>query len=257
MTTHFRYFVLALTTSAASALVLAGPVCMVCGQSSRPIELIAPMNVAENPTSQKDEQSPEEHTDAQRNILLQWLDEELYSHVLFRADDINELRSEIESLSPTALDAYLQQTERLRELMRTDDWLRTNRFFSYYRSLDGVLTPEQQDELAEGAANLPPRTVVRIMRTLMEQYDRLQTAAHASTAQNQATSALRANVIADQDRMREYALQQAASRNGRNYFAPYRTVATVRRDRYHVPGPLITSRGMARLVVYRNLWYGR
>jgi hypothetical protein len=255
MTEHLQGFSV---RRAAIATVVAGVLAPTAvAQPANAIELLPPINLEQDASAPAQELTADELADEQRNALLQWLDEELYNHVLFRPSDIDELRSKIDALSPTALEAYTLQTDRLRELMRTEDWLHTNKFFSYYRTLETVLSPEQAEEVATGAAKLPPATIVRIMRDLIERYDRLQMANEASTRQSQATVTLRGNVIADQDRMRQYALQQAANRNSRNYFAPYRAVGTVRRDLYRVPGPLITSRGMARLVVYRNLWYGR
>jgi hypothetical protein len=87
-----------------------------------------------------DDMSEGERADLQRNALLQWLDEELYYHILFRPSDIDELRGRIEGMSPTALDAYVRQTDRLRELMHTQEWQIVNRFYGYYKSLDPILT---------------------------------------------------------------------------------------------------------------------
>jgi hypothetical protein len=198
----------------------------------------------------------EERSDQQRNELLRWLDEELYYHVLFRPADVDDLRIRIDEMSPTALDEYFRQTARLRELMQTQEWQIVNRFYGYYRSLDEVFTPEQREELARGPARLMPQDLMRLMNVLVDRYLKSQDAKQASQLQRQSSMATRANFLADQDRMRTYALQSAANRANRNYFAGYTPGSRViRRDQYRVPGPLITSREMARLVVFRNLWY--
>jgi hypothetical protein len=163
-------------------------------------------------------------------------------------------------MSPTAIDQYFDQTARLRELMQTEEWQIVNRFFGYYRSLDALFTPDEREQLARGPARLPPPTLMRLMNVLVDRYLSSQTAAAASQAQRQSALTTRANFLADQDRMRTYALQSAANRSNRNYFGVAANTTgsrVIRRDQYRVPGPLITSREMARLVVFRNLWYGR
>lgn len=214
----------------------------------------------EQATSAAEEAAPsamlEERADQHRNELLRWLDEELYYHVLFKPADVDELRTRIDEMSPTALDEYYRQTARLRELMQTQEWQIVNRFYSYFRSLDDVFTPEQRQELARGPARLMPQDLMRLMNVLVDRYLKSQNAMAASQLQRQSSMATRANFLADQDRMRTYALQSAANRANRNYFAGYTPGSRViRRDQYQVPGPLITSREMARLVVFRNLWY--
>jgi hypothetical protein len=202
----------------------------------------------------------EERAEQLRHELLRWLDEELYYHVLFKPADVDELRSRINEMSPTAIDQYFDQTARLRELMQTEEWQIVNRFFSYYRSLDEQFTPQQREELARGPARLTPQTLMRLMNVLVDRYLKSQTATTASQLQRQSSMATRANFLADQDRMRTYALQSAANRSNRNYFLAGGNTPgarVIRRDQYRVPGPLITSREMARLVVFRNLWYGR
>lgn len=198
-------------------------------------------------------------TDQKRNALMRWLDEELYYHVLFKPADIDSLRGRIDGMSPTAIDAYYDQTERLREIMKTQEWQTVNRYFGYFRSLDSFFALEQQKELERGAGALAPRAVMRLMNVLVDQYLRMQSEAAASNLQRQSAASTRANFLADQDRMRQVALQQAASRSNRNYFASYAPTSgsrVIRRDQYRVPAPLITSRDMARLVVFRNMWYG-
>ena len=199
--------------------------------------------------------SESDRADWERNALLQWLDEELYYHILFRADDVEALRGRIESMSPTALNEYYRQTERLRELMHTQEWQIVNRFYSYYKSIDPFLTPQQQELLARGPATLPPQTIMRVMNALVDQYLRQQANNRASQLQRESVLATRSNFIADQDRMRRYALERTGGRNVGDYFAASRTgTGVIRRDQYRVPGPLITSRQMASLVVWRNLW---
>lgn len=200
--------------------------------------------------------SAEERSDQQRNQLLRWLDEELYYHVLFKPADVDELRARIDEMSPTALDEYYRQTARLRELMQTQEWQIVNRFFGYFRSLDHVFTPEQREQLAPGPARLTPQDLMHLMNLLVDRYLDSQNATAAAQRQQQSSLATRANFLADQERMRNYALQSAANRANRNFFASARPGSqTIRRDQYRVPRPLITSREMASLVVYRNLWY--
>jgi hypothetical protein len=198
----------------------------------------------------------DERADQQRNQLLRWVDEELYYHVLFQPADVDQLRTRIDEMSPTALDEYYRQTARLRELMQTQEWQIVNRFFGYFRSLDHVFTPEQREQLARGPARLTPQDLMHLMNVLVDRYLDSQNATAASQLQRQSSMATRANFLADQERMRNYALQSAANRANRNYFASARPGSqTIRRDQYRVPRPLITSREMASLVVYRNLWY--
>lgn len=202
----------------------------------------------------------EERAEQLRRELLRWLDEELYYHVLFKPADVDELRSRINEMSPTAIEQYFDQTARLRELMQTEEWQIVNRFFGYYRSLDEQFTPAEREQLARGPARLTPQTLMRLMNVLVDHYLKSQTATAASQLQRQFSMATRANFLADQDRMRTYALQSAANRSNRNYFSAAGSTPgdrVIRRDQYRVPGPLITSREMARLVVFRNLWYGR
>jgi hypothetical protein len=224
--------------------------------ASRAQELIPPAPSFVAATAADGASAAAERADQQRNALMQWLDEELYYHVLFRAADVDELRSRIDAMSPTALEAYFQQTERLRELMHTQEWQTVNRYFSYYKSLDAMFEPEQREALARGAAALPPQEILRLMNVLVDRYLHLQSASVASQLQQQSAASTRANFMADQDRMRQIAVQQAAARSNRNYFTTYaQGTPTVNRGKYAPPPPLVTSRQVAQWMVLRSLWW--
>ncbi len=192
----------------------------------------------------------------QLQAMLRWIDEELIGHVLYRPEDVAALRAHVESLAPASLDAFVQQTDAQRELMRSLEWQAANKFFWHYRTLDSVLTEEQQEQLAVGAATLSPQDIVRLMLSLIDQRARLMALHQASQYQNQLLVATRSSIVADQDRMRRYAMEQASIRNLRNYFPSHQAGAATRRTDYRVPGPLVTSREMARWVVFSG-FFGR
>lgn len=195
------------------------------------------------------------HVQHQRDELLQWLDDDVYGNVLYRPEEVEAMEEHILKLAPASLAAFVRETAHLRNSMKSADWKTANKFFQYYRTLDPVLTKSQQYQLAAGASTLAPRDVERLMRSLIDQRARLLVSSQVSQAQNQALAATRSNFIADQDRMRRYALEQAST-NSRNYFPTHQASVASRRAQYQVPPPLITSRQMAQYMVLRGL-FGR
>jgi hypothetical protein len=191
----------------------------------------------------------------QRDELLQWLDDDVYGNVLYRPEEVEAMEEHILKLAPTSLSAFVRETAHLRNSMKSADWKTANKFFQYYRTLDPVLTKSQQYQLAAGASTLAPRDVERLMRSLIDQRARLLVSSQVSQAQNQTLAATRSNFIADQDRMRRYALERAAT-SSRNYFPAHQAAVASRRAQYQVPPPLITSRQMAQYMVLRGL-FGR
>jgi hypothetical protein len=192
----------------------------------------------------------------QLDQLLHWVDDDLYGNVLYRPEEVEAMEEHIRQLAPTSLEAFYRETAHLRDFMKSADWKAANKFFQYYRTLDPVLTKSQQYQLAAGASTLAPRDVERIMRSLIEQRERLLVSSQVSQVQNQVLATTRSNFIADQDRMRRYALQQAST-SSRNYFPTHHASVASRRGQYQVPPPLITSRQMAQWVVLSSFFGGR
>lgn len=191
-----------------------------------------------------------------RDELLRWVEEDVYGNVLYRPEEVEALDERIRYLAPTPLAALAEETGYLRNVMKSPDWQATNKFFKFYKSLDGVLTKPQQYELAAGASALPPREVERIMRSLIEERLQLLVSHQVSQLQNQVAANTRVNFLADQERMRNYALQQAST-TARNYFPAHQASAPRNRSQYQVPPPLITSRQMAQYVVFSSFFGGR
>jgi hypothetical protein len=202
------------------------------------------------------EAASEPKSDRERHEMLRWINEELVQHVLYGPDDLVALSAHIESLAPASLDAFVQQTAPLRAMIRSPEWQQANTFFQHYRTLDSVLPEDEREQLAAGAARLAPHDVMAIMHTLIDERQRLLALQQASQWQNESLASAQSSIIADQERMRRYALQQAATRNLRNYFPAHQASVAVRRSSYRVPGPLISSRDMARWVVWRG-FFGR
>jgi hypothetical protein len=221
------------------------------------LELAPPASENAGDAAPGEQRDPSEVADQERAILERWLDEELYYHVLFKPADVNALRERVGAMSATELDNYFQQSERLRQVMESPEWQTVNRYYSYFRTLESVFSPEQNAQLAKGPGTLAPPEIMRLMNVLVDQYLKQQAASRASETARQANVQTRTQFVADQERMRQYALQRSTAQGGSTYFAGYTPGSRViRRDQYRVPAPLITSREVAQLMVWRSFWYG-
>lgn len=241
--------------------------------AGRPAASAPPAERANGPATRSAPASPGKAgatAKADRQQLLQWLDQYLTQEVLFRKQDIEALQAKIDKMSPAQLQAWLDETQEIRTKLSSDEWKSTRVWLEGYLAKK-LYSDQETEQFQADVAKLSPSELLQLLKRIEQKHDTIQSiydAQYASavrgqqaqeTARLQAQSRLQwqKNYLKEQDAAKRAAVQRSQMRSNRPFYGQTQAQATGRRRtsrRYDQP--LITSRRAARMAVDRAIYGG-
>jgi hypothetical protein len=174
-----------------------------------------------------------------------------------REEDVVKIRQAIAQMTPSQLEQWLQQTRKLREYVESDEWQQTKQWLRGFLRVQNIYSDKEIEQLRKDILNADAEQMLEILREIQEKHDNLVRMHQASEKGRQLQVQQRNQSVARQ----EAAMRAARSSTSRSVplFGSTAGSSAGRKKSsgYRVPGPLITSRQVARGVVRREVLGGR
>jgi hypothetical protein len=190
--------------------------------------------------------------DARAEALL-WLDKFLTESDLLRKEDVEKIHAAVESMPPSQLESWLEQTKELRAYVQSDAWQRTKRWLREFLRVQNIYSDAELTQLRKEIVNADADKMLEILQKIQTKHDTM-------VWMHQASEKNRAMNVANRDQTRT-APRTAPPTGGGNRplfgGAEGRAASQYKSSKsYRVPGPLITSREVARGTVRREVFGG-
>ena len=196
-----------------------------------------------------------------RQKTLDWIDRFAYEQAFFNKDDVKAIRAKVSNMTPQRLDAWLDQTLEIRQILESERWRQINTWLKDYMSERFDSTPGRIEEFQENAAQKSAPELLELIHRIQREYEaamseiadrRAEIEALHRMARNNAWGRSQQGLIAVTRRSGRQQGPSHVPHYPRTHGAPNRHRHLMRR--YNLP--LITSREVAGLAVRRAV-FGR
>ncbi|MFO7906084.1 MAG: hypothetical protein ACQESR_04145 [Planctomycetota bacterium] len=189
-----------------------------------------------------------------RDTTLLWLDTFLTESGLLRKEDMAKIRAAVSQMSGTQLDQWLEETEPLREFVRSDRWQETKQWLREFLRVQAVYSEEELEELRDDLVQADPSEMLAVLKQIQARHDTL-------VWMQQAVERNRGVAVAERD---AYMAQQATAAKAERASKPRNLplfgaglnqgAGQKPSTGYQVPRSIINSREMARAAVWSDIW---
>jgi hypothetical protein len=157
-------------------------------------------------------------------------------------------------MSPSQLERWLAQTRDLRAYVESEQWQRTKEWLREFLRVQNIYSEAEIQQLRNEIVRADAEQMLAILKRIQSKHDSMLWMQQAAESSRQIALANREMDVAQQQAARAAAQSQTrtaplfgtglagAQRGNRN------------RSGYQVPGPLITSREVARASVWAQTW---
>ena len=206
-----------------------------------------------------------------REEILKWMDQYLTKEVLFRKEDIEALRTKVAQMSPAELQAWLDQSQEIRDRLDSDQWKSTRVWLAGYLPTQ-LYNDREMEQFRQDVGDMSPSDLLELLKRIQQKHNTIQSlydgqfsatvrAEQAATTAKMQTQS-RMGWLQSYEKNQTAAKQAAAKRNQtrstRPLYGRTQAHATTRHTeasrRYNQP--LITSEGAARIAVDRAVYGG-
>lgn len=187
------------------------------------------------------------HADNKQQAL-DWLDEFAKDQVLFEAEDLQRLRSELASATSAEIDEWLERTRESRDWLTSPEWQSTHHWFREFLRVQAMFSEEEIAMFRKRA--------FEAFQSSSEQFNAVLGEVQAQRSALARGSAISARVRESRlDAYRSYRMELERARNSVNFTAqvpsaPYQRQAARSRT-YRTAPPLISSLTVARWSIWR------
>jgi hypothetical protein len=189
-------------------------------------------------------------TDAERKeATLLWLDKYLADSALMSEQNTAKIRQAVEQMSPTQLEQWLQQTAKLREYVESPEWQDTKVWLRSFLRVQNMYSDKEIQQLRNEILNADAQQMLDILERIQAKHESMVWMKQASN---------QARAVELKQRNAAVAKQSAAAskRRGSSASMPLFGQGMAKGKKpskgYRPPGPLITSREVARATVWRE-----
>lgn len=211
---------------------------------------LAPQVAGQTPEGDAPDQGPpksERHEEA-----LRWLDTYLSDAVLLRPEDIAKIREAVAQMTPSQLDQWLAQTEELRAYIVSPQWQRTRRWLSEFLRVQRIYSDEEIEKLRQEVFDADATEMLEIMQRIRAKHESMEWMQNVSERNRQL------DLKARDARATRPAATGSSGRSSRSapLFGSGSSLPSRPSSGYRPPQPLITSRDVARMTTWREVWGG-
>jgi hypothetical protein len=189
-----------------------------------------------------------------REATLQWLDKYLADTVLMSPEGVAKIRDAVAQMSPSQLESWLRQTQQLRTFVESPSWQETKAWLREYLRIQAVYSDEEIQQLRDDIFNADADQLLEILQRIQKKHDTLVWM-HGASQQARASEVQQRNARVAQQASANNAARAARTSN-LPLFGTGSASQQTRSTGYRPPGPLVTSREMARAAVWGGLWGG-
>ena len=191
--------------------------------------------------------------DRQRE-MLDWLDKYITDSDLMPADGVAQIRAAVAQMTPSQLERWLLQTKQLREYVESPQWQDTKKWLRGYLKVQAVYSDKEVQEFREKLFSADAEQMLAMMQKIQAKHESMVWMRQASDKSRQMDVQSRNASVARQDSANN-AARTAASR-AIPLFGDSGGMAKGSKPNsgYSVPGPLVDSRTVAQMAVWRGMW---
>lgn len=209
--------------------------------------------------------------EAARDEILNWLDQYLTKEVLFRKEDIESLRAKVAQMPPSDLQAWMTQSQEIRDTLDGEQWKSTRVWLEGYLPTQ-LYNDREMEQFRKDVGEMSPSDLLELLRRIQQKHDTLQSvydsqyssAVRAKQAQAtaQMNSETRMSWLNSYEKNQSAARKQAAQRNQTRSTRPLYGQTQARASNRHTEAsrrynqPLITSKEAASIAVRRGIYGG-
>jgi alanyl-tRNA synthetase len=190
-----------------------------------------------------------------RDATLLWLDSFLTDSDLLRSEDIAKIREAVRQMSPTQLQQWLEQTRQLREYVEGERWQETRRWLREFMRVQAIYSDQELQALRNEIVQADAQQMLAILKRIQARHDTLVWMHQASDRKRQVEVQERDARMAQQATLAEAARARSATAAAAAAVPGTAGGGAARPSTgFQSPGPLVTSREMARAAVWSELW---
>ena len=184
-----------------------------------------------------------------------WLDRFAVEQVLFRDQDLAQIRKKMIEASPDTAQQWLDETAEVRRKLESPDWQQTRQWLSRFFKVQAIYTDKELDEFHQKVMVATPAELGKIMEEIEARRSSLVSkASDAARLRQQMTEINQAS-------KREQFAQRQAVRLAASQGADFGTTKSTKVNgkpsyatRSASRAPLVSSLGVARWAVFRSMW---
>lgn len=222
----------------------------------------APVLADESPQASAQPSGNQGAGERARREALSWLDRYLSVEVLFREQDMQAIRKQVEEMSPVELKEWMQKTEEVRAVLDSPEWRKTREWLRDFLKKQALYSDEEIEQFRADAANMSAEDLLDVLQRIHDKHGTLIHMSGSSRAMNSARLEARDKQL--QDAARRSAKARTSGGNRPLFGSTQGYAARKHRSSssYQASKPLITSQEVSREVVRRSVvgrgyWWGR
>jgi hypothetical protein len=184
-----------------------------------------------------------------------WLDHFALEQVLFRDQDIAQIRRKMAKAPPERAQQWLGETAELRRNLESPGWQETRKWLSRFLKVQAIYTDKELDEFHKKVMAATPAELGKMMREIEERRSTLSNKANAAARRRQQMMEVNNGFKQEQFAQRQ-AVRRAAGQAA-NFGTTKSTKVNGKPSyakRFASRAPLISALGVARWAVYRSIW---